>query len=221
MLHGEPRQPHIHLGSYRRSGKIPAIVYGHGVPSAPILIDKQEFLKFLRAGKEGALIDLEVGGEPIKAVLQDWQVHPITQEYLHLDFYRIRMDEKMRVKVHLVFTGEAPAVKTGGVLVKNKDYVEVLCLPKDLVSGIAVDLSHLSEPHASIKVRDLPIPSGISVLGNPDDTVVTIAEMKEEVEDAAIAAQKEKEQIEKLKAEPEEKKEEDAEEGKGKEKEKK
>lgn len=170
-------------------------------------------MRYLKTKGEGSLIDMTVSNEkPFKVILQDWQRHPITEEYLHLDFYRIRMDEKMRTKAQLMFTGEAPAVKIGGVLVKNKDHVEIECLPKDLVSHISVDLSGLAEIHASIKVRDLPVPPGILVLANPDDIVATIAEMREEVEDAAKIAEKEKEQIEKLKAEPEVKK--DGEEGK-------
>ena len=217
MLQAEIRQSKRGLGAYRREGKIPAVVYGHGIQSVSVLMDKQEFLKHLKAEGKGSLLDLKIASdEPVKVILQDLQKHTLTQEYLHLDFYRIRMDEKMRVKVLLIFTGEAPAVKTGGVLVKAKDHVEIECLPKDLISSIAVDLSSLSELRASIKVRDLSVGSGISIIGNPDDIIVTIAEIKEDIEDAALAAQKEKEQLEKLKAEPEEKK--DAEEGKEKDK---
>ncbi|MBI4359650.1 MAG: 50S ribosomal protein L25 [Candidatus Jacksonbacteria bacterium] len=217
MLRAETRQPKTKLGALRHRGKIPAIVYGHGIASDAIFIDKQEFFKFLSTKGEGSLFDMSVSdGDPFKVILQEWQRHPITQDYLHLDFYRIRMDEKMRAKAHLTFIGEAPAVKTGGVLVKNKDYVEIECLPKDLISHISVDLSPLTEPKKSVKVRDLPIPSGVTVHANPDDIVATISEVKEDVEDAEIAAQKEKEQIEKLSAKTEEEKK--AEEAKDKEK---
>lgn len=175
-LNAQKRTPGINLNTYRKDGKLPAVLYGHGFDSVPLLLLKSEFIKLIRNQGKGGLLDLKIDTEEThKVLLQDYQANPITQDFIHADLYRIRMDEKLRTTVQLVFLGESVAVKQGGILIKNYTEIEVECLPKDLVSEIAVDLSLLNNVHDSLKIEDIAVPSGVLVLVPKSEVVVTVA----------------------------------------------
>ena len=104
------------------------------------------------------LIDLEIDGEKRKVLIHDFQKHPLTNRFIHIDFYQVKMDEEIEANVEIVFVGEAPAVKElGGVLLKTMDEVLVRCLPADLPKEIKVDLSTLKTFDDRIFVKDLNI----------------------------------------------------------------
>lgn len=196
MLHAIKRVPKQKIAQYRREGKIPAIIYGHGFESVPILLEGSEFTKTLQVHGEGGLLDITIEkDDPVKVILQDYQVHPVGGEFVHVDLYRIRMDEKLQTIVPLTFMGESPAVKEGGVLIKNYTEIKVECLPQDLVSDIPVDLSALAHVRDSIKVADLAIPTGITVLHSQNTVLLTILEATQE---AVISIEEEQEKIKEL-----------------------
>lgn len=207
MLHANERKSKTGLNSARKSGKIPAVVYGHGVQSLAIFVDKQEFIHLLKEKGEGALIDLSIKDQPsCKVLIQDTERGILNQEIIHLDFYRVKMDEKLRTDIRVHFIGEAPGVKAGGVLIKDRDHIQIECLPKDLIQEIQVDLSGLADIHSSITVADLSIPSGIIVLDDSNLILASIASVQQEkVEEVSAEEEKakEKEQIEKLGSKPE------------------
>ena len=193
ILNAQKRTPGINLNVYRKEGKIPAVLYGHGFDSVQLLLLKSEFIKMIRNQGKGGLMDLKIDTEEThKVLLQDYQAHPITQDFIHADLYRIRMDEKLRTTVQLAFLGESPAVKQGGVLIKNYTEIEVECLPKDLVSEIEVDLSLLNNVHDSIKIEDLAFSPGVSVLAPKSEVIVTVADQA--VEEIAVSTADEKAQ---------------------------
>lgn len=212
MLKAQTRQPQTKLNELRREGKLPAVLYGRGFESVPVLLDYTQFTKEIKKHGEGALLDLQIDkAKPFKALLQDSQKDPVRQDLIHLDLYRVRMDEKLTTQIVLKFIGEPPAVRVGGVVVKSRDHLEVECLPGDLVSDIEVDLSSLAEIHDSLEVADIAVPRGITVLDEKDLTVASIAAPVEEEED--VSKEQEKAAIEELGKEGAEGKEEEKKEG--------
>lgn len=156
----------------RVSGILPAVVYGGDrVNSQSLSITYADFEKLYNEAGESSLIDLQVEGEnePVKVLIQDIQYDPVKGQMIHADLRQIKMSERMTASVELTFSGEASAVKElGGTLMKAHDYVNVTCLPKDLVSEIVVDLTVLKTFTDTIRVSDLSVPSGIVITDQPE-----------------------------------------------------
>lgn len=160
----------------RAEGKLPGVVYGAGKEAESIALDYKEFDKLYQAAGESSLIDLSVEGKEVgKTLIQDVQYDPTTDRIIHVDLRHIDMNKSVTAMVDLYFIGESPAIKAeGGTLVRAIQKVEVKCLPKDLVSKIEVNVSVLKTFKDAVKVRDLILPVGITILGlNPEDVVVT------------------------------------------------
>lgn len=175
----------------RSEGYIPAVLYGHKVENVNLSVSVGDFNKLYKLAGESTLIDLNIdeSSKPVKVIIQDVQVDAVKRNFLHIDFHQVNMKEKLHTHIGLVFTGEAYAVKNfGGVLVTNKDTIEVKCLPTDLVSEITVDLSSLKNLEDTIRIKNLIIPRTIEVLDNPDEIVAIVSESKTE-KDAATMTQ--------------------------------
>lgn len=183
------------LKTFRREGKIPAILYGHNIKSKPLSIDYLPFSKILKEAGESSVIELAIDGKEKKSVLiKDVQREPITDKFLHIDFYQVKLTEKIKAKVPLVFFGTSPAVKEkGGVLVKNIDEIEVEALPQDLPKEIKVDIGCLREFIDVIKIKDLNFPVSVAVAAKPEEIVATTTPPRSE------------EELKELEAKPEEK----------------
>lgn len=168
----------------RKQGKIPAVLYGHNVKPVNLVVDYPAFEKIYREAGESTLVDLVIDDkEPVKVLIQDHQLDPRTNQFIHVDLHQIRMDEKLHTDIILEFIGESPAVKGyGGILVTNLDHVEVECLPKDLVHEIKVDLSALKTFEDSIHISDIEIPAGITILNDPEDMVALVQPPRTEKE---------------------------------------
>lgn len=204
------------IKSLRQQGFIPAELYGHGFENLHLSVSAKEFARVFKEAGESAIIKLvltEAGGlkvknkkgkeEEINVLVHDFQKNPLTDEISHIDFYRVRMDEKIRASIPLEFIGEAPAVEEkSGILVKAMQLIEVEALPSDLPHHLEVDLSSLSDVGMGIYVKDLRVDKKAKILVDPETVVATITEAaKEEVEEKPIA-------VEEIKVEGEEKKEE-------------
>ena len=170
--------------SIRRAGDLPAVVYGKETESIPVQINAKTFHQLYRQAGESSLVTLQLAGEDDRLVLfREPQYNPRTNEMIHIDLYQIKLGEKLKADIPLVFEGEAPAVKDlDGVLITNKDEVEVECLPRDLPKEIKVDLSSLTQIDDSILVKDLKLPEGVEVLDEPDESIVVVAHQREEEE---------------------------------------
>lgn len=196
------------LGGLRKAGLIPGVVYGRGVASRSVSVEAIPFRKVLAEAGESSLVDLEIeGGEGVKVLIHDIQTDPLRDDVTHVDFLQVRMDEKIVTDIPLAFVGESLAVKgLGGTLVKNHDSLEVECLPGDLVREIEVDITPLATFEDTIRVRDLTLPKGITVLDEPEETVVLVEpprsdeEMKE-LESKVEAKVEDVQVVEKKKAE--------------------
>jgi large subunit ribosomal protein L25 len=139
------------------------------------------------------LIDLVVGGKkkPYVVLAREIQQDILSGRVQHVDFYQVRLTEKVKTTPRLEFVGEAPIAKAGlGVVVHAMTEVEVECLPTDLISSIDVDLSVLETLDDSIVVASLPVPSGVTILADPDEVVasaVPLRVLEEEVEEVEEA----------------------------------
>ena len=130
----------------RQEGKIPAVLYGHGIENKNLELDYNTFDKVFKEAGESTLIDLSVDGEAVKVLVSDFQFDAVKGYYTHVDFHQIRMDEKVSTHVEIKLIGEPKAVKElGGVLLHNISEVEIKCLPTDLINEIEVDVSEFKK----------------------------------------------------------------------------
>jgi len=189
----------------RHKGMVPAIVYGGKSGNVSVAVDPKALQRVLRseAGRN-AILKLEIAGQgETSAILKSWQVDPVRENFLHADFYRIAMDVALRVTVPIATKGEARGVKTdGGILELVTRQIEIECLPGDIPERIELDVTDLGLNQA-LRVSDLPITAKLKVLQNPDQVVVHVVSVKEEVPVAAAAAPAEGEAAAAPPAEPE------------------
>lgn len=160
----------------RAQGIIPAVVYGPEIEAMPIGIARREFEMLYKEAGESSLVDLSIaGGDSVSVLIQDVQYDPVKGDILHVDFRQVKMGEEMNATIELEFAGESEAVKTlGGTLIKSVDSIDVRCLPKNLVGSISVDLAVLKTFDDVITIGSLTIPSGMTVLSNPDTLVAKV-----------------------------------------------
>lgn len=171
------------VSALRKKSTIPAIIYGHGTANTLLTVASVPFQKAFEKAGESTLIDLVIDGKPsVKVLVHDFQRDPIKGQFTHADFYQVNMKEKLETSIQLNFVGEPRAVKElGGTFEPSMHEIEVRCLPSDLVHEITVDVTNLATFDDAIKVKDLPIPAGLEVLDDPEQTVaVVVAPMSEE-----------------------------------------
>jgi large subunit ribosomal protein L25 len=196
--------------SLRETGVIPAELYGHGTENLHLGVKRSAFLKVLREAGESSIVNLAVEGKKYPVMIHDVVRDPVSDEIIAIDFYKVRMDERIKVKVQLHFVGEAPAVKDkGGVLMKAVHELEVEALPAKLPHAIEVDLKTIADIGASIRAKDLSLGEGVKVLVNPETVIATVTERRAEVEEVKpeISVDDVKVETEEKKAEREKKKE--------------
>lgn len=178
----------------RASGMIPAIVYGHGMESLSVEVNTKTFTKIIssKAGRN-VIITLKVEGNEKEGTLPVL-AHEIFRDTLrdmivHIDFYKINMDEELKTKVPVILKGESIGVKLdGGILVHGLREVEVKCLPVNIPDKFEIDVSEL-KIGGGYHVSDLKPAKGVTVTTLPTEILVTIsAPAKEEVEAAPIVA---------------------------------
>ena len=173
----------------RASGFVPATVYGHGFKSVSVQVNAKEFSKVPHRAYSH-LNNLEIeGGETYPILIRDVQVDPVRDNFLNIEFYRIRSDEKITVKVALNYAGHSPAVTAGGVLIVSMSEIEIQCLPKDIPDVVDVNLEDIKEIGQSIQVKDLKISEDIQVLSIHTEVLVKVEVAKtHEIEEAVPVA---------------------------------
>ncbi|MEA3346599.1 MAG: 50S ribosomal protein L25 [Candidatus Auribacterota bacterium] len=180
--------------STRRNGYIPAVIYAHGEEPLLIMIDKNQFSKATRGHtSENVLIDMKIEKQrkPKKAIIKEIQVHPVSDEIIHIDFSEVFMDEKIHTRIPIVEKGEAKGVKEqGGVLEHIMRDIEIECLPAEIPEKIEIDITDL-EVGKSIHVSDIGFPDGTKVLTDSKLVVFSVAIPK--VVEEAVPAEGEEE----------------------------
>jgi large subunit ribosomal protein L25 len=162
-------------GRLRRSGHVPAIVYGLGDDPVSVSVPARE-LQHILAGAAGAntLITLQVDGSEQLTLARQIQRHPIRGELVHVDFIRIRADQLVTAEIPLHLTGTAEGVNMGGMLEQQVFTLSVEAKPGDLPNAIEHDISPLNLGD-QVHVRDLAIPAGVTVLQDADEVVAMIS----------------------------------------------
>jgi large subunit ribosomal protein L25 len=148
----------------KRDGFIPAVLYGQKVDNQNLWVDVKEFTNAYKIAGGSTLVDVTIGKDKKSVLIYDVQIHPLTGDFVHVDFFQVDMKKEIETDIELVFTGIAPAVKElGGTFVKSISKLPVRCLPGDLVNNIEVDISSIETFDDYIYVKDLNIPEGLEV----------------------------------------------------------
>jgi large subunit ribosomal protein L25 len=173
----------------RRDGRLPAVVYGRGEGSANLSLDAHEFELLRMHAGPNVLIDLAVDGATPKPVLvHGVQVHPVNRRPLHVDLFLVRMTEELTVDVPLVPAGVSEAVdRHGGTLLHVTENVRIRALPDHLPQSIEYSIESLVDFDAAIHVRDLEIPSDVTLLTDADETVSKV--LPPRVEEEPVVAE--------------------------------
>jgi large subunit ribosomal protein L25 len=179
------------VATLRRVGRLPAVVYGHGVSSENVSLDAHEFELLRRKAGQNALIDLSVNGSKARPVLvHDVQVHPVNRRPLHVDLFLVRMTEELTVDVPLVPIGTSNAVENlNGTLMHLLESVRVRALPDHLPQSIEYSIESLVDFDEVVKVSDLTIPGDVTLLTDSDEVVAKVLASRLQAEAAELAAE--------------------------------
>ncbi len=171
----------------RKGGFLPAVVYGEGTNSQAITVSGRDFEKTYKEAGESTLLLLDVEGKKFNVLIHDVAYDPLTGYPTHADFYAVRMDRMIRTKVPISFINEAPAIKNfGGIPVKIMQEVEVEALPQNLPHRLVADLSSLVQLEEKLFVKNLVIPEGVTVHGEPEEIIFIIESPRSDAELATL-----------------------------------
>lgn len=170
----------------RQAGQIPAVLYGPKTESVLLTVNKSDLDLALKKGRSGQIIlnlVVQDNGEAYTrpAMIKELQLHPVSRNYLHIDFYEIDLDRKITLGIPIVTVGSSVGVERGGVLQIIRRELEVECLPFEVPESIEIDITDL-DMGDSIHVRDISLDGDVELLGEPNLTVVTVLSPKLEEE---------------------------------------
>jgi len=179
----------------RRAGQVPAVVYGGAAEPLALAVDPRLIEKILHSESgQNAVLTLTIKGHgQTAAMIRDWQADPVKGRVLHVDFLRIAMDVRLKVKVPVHLRGEPIGVKQqGGILEPVQREVEVECLPGDIPDDFVVDVSELAIGKG-VRVGDLKIDNRkLRILTDPEHVLAHVvapkAEEEKPAEEAVVAA---------------------------------
>lgn len=188
-----PAQPRTSAGTsavnrLRKSGSIPAVIYGRKTAPTNVQVDAKSFTKLLESSaSDNILVSLKLGEQAQLALVQEVQHDHLRGGILHVDFHAVAMDEEIHAQVPLHLTGESPGVKLGGLLEIFHHNLEVRCLPKDLPENLEIDISALDHGQG-ISVGDIKLPEGVRAKLAVEVLVLNCVAPKVEETPAAAAA---------------------------------
>ena len=196
------------VGSLRRQGLIPGVMYGHNEPPFPITMNAREIERVINNLTSSSIVTVKVDGESHQALIREKQKDYIRNQIIHIDFQILSLKEKIRSKIEVKLVGVAPAVKNfNGIVLQEREFIDVEALPADLPERITVDISGLENIGDLIRVGDLDISDAVTVFDDVNDVIVSIsgAMAEEAVEEEVTTAEgTEPEVVEKGKKELEE-----------------
>lgn len=194
------------VSQLRRAGQLPGVIYGHKLESTPISLEAHNAGQVIPHLTSSSIVNIDLEGKIIPTLVREKQKNYIRNIYTHIDFQAVSLTETIRAEVSLHFHGTAPAIKEySAAIVNSMETIEVEALPNDLPERIEVDLSALVKIGDAIHVRDLVIPSGVTLLTDVDEMVAVATATHEEVVEVVPSSEvAEPEVIEKTKKEEEE-----------------
>ena len=164
----------------RLQNKVPAVVYHSGVEATPLSVDKISLNKALRTGQ--MIFEVNVEDKDQFVLVKEIQHHPVTDEIIHIDFQKVKEDEKISLEVAVRSSGEAQGVKLGGLLVQMLNSVTIKCKPAEIPEFLEIDVTDM-EMNTNLFVKDITLPSDVEMLTAEDIAVVSVQEPKQEKEE--------------------------------------
>jgi len=173
----------------RKSGVLPAVLYGEGIESTPIQVSLKNFQNIFEQAGESSLVNLELDGKEYDVLIHQIAKDPVSGHFIHVDFFHPSAKKKVEAEIPLVFVGESLAIKDlNGVLIKEIQTLDVKGLAHKLPREIVVDITPLKDFNARIFIRDLELPEGVEAQREPNEIVVLVVPAKEEKEEAVAPA---------------------------------
>jgi large subunit ribosomal protein L25 len=174
----------------RKAGLVPASICGKGVPTEMFQLDAKTFgLVYRRAGRT-TLIDLQMPTGTRSAFVRQVQIHPVSRQFLHVDFRVVDMRVEMTADVPIVAVGHNPLVdRNDGVLSTPLAALHIKALPGDIPHTVEVDISRITDFNTALHVSDLDLGPNVQILTSPDEVIATIAQSRMAAEDEAITEQ--------------------------------
>lgn len=184
--------------SLRRQHIIPANLFGAGISSQAVQVSESIFQKIYEEAGETSVVDVQLEGESksVPVLIHQLQHHPVTGNVIHIDFLQVDLKKKITTSIPVELSGVAPAVKdAGGVLVQALNEIEIEALPTDIPESLVVDVSNLAEIGQALTLKDISLPSQVTLLTDIESTLVTIQEPAAEEVEAEAPADVEEEGI--------------------------
>jgi len=179
----------------RRQGITPVHLFGHGIESQALQCDAARLQQVLAEAGKTKLINLKIDGEKKarSVIVREVEIELPRRGLVHVDFYQVRKAEEMKVEVPVVLVGEAPALKLReNTLLQELDNLSVECLPAKIPASVELDISSLTESNQVLRVKDIEVEKGVTVLNDPEVVVAMISARRvEEVVEEAVEAPEE------------------------------
>lgn len=183
----------------RRQGITPVHLFGHGIESQALQCDTARLQQVLAEAGKTKLINFKIDGEKKarSVIVREVEIELPRRGLVHVDFYQVRKAEEMKVEVPVVLVGEAPALKLReNTLLQELDTLSVECLPANIPASVELDISSLTESEQVLRVKDIELEKGVTVLNDPEVVVAKISalrveEVVEEVVEEAVEAPEE------------------------------
>ena len=169
----------------RREGKIPCVMYdAKNVIHFSTTINDVKHLIYTPKFK---LAEIEIDGKTYECIIKDYQMHPVTDEVIHIDFLHLLEGQSVKIQVPVEFVGSSPGVKVGGKLQQMLRRVSLKTTPKHIVDKVTLAISNLELGH-SVRIRDLQEMEGVEVMNNPG-VPVALVEIPRALRSAQAAAE--------------------------------
>jgi len=166
----------------RLQNKVPAVVYHSGIEATPLSVDKISLNKALRTGQ--MIFEINVEDKNQFVLVKEIQYHPVTDEIIHIDFQKVKEDEKISLEVSVRSSGVSQGVKLGGLLVQMLNSVTIKCKPAEIPEFLEIDVTDM-EMNTNLFVKDIILPKDVEMLTAEDIAVVSVQEPKQEKEEVA------------------------------------
>ncbi len=193
------------VSQLRREGQMPGVVYGHHIEPIAIVMNAHDVTRAMIGLTPSSIVTLDIDGEEHAALIRERQRDYLRNRFIHIDFQAVSRTEKIRARIETILEGTAPAVKNyNGIVLHEKEYIEVEALPEHLPEKFVIDISSLEKIGDMIRISDMAISDDVTVFDDANDVIVSISGVKEEAEEEAEAGADEPEVVEKGKKEEEE-----------------
>ncbi|AOY75442.1 50S ribosomal protein L25 [Clostridium formicaceticum] len=170
----------------RKSGYVPAVIYGKHMNTLPIEVNQKELDAFIRQGGENSLIEINIGGQSYTGYIKEIQRDPLTKKAIHLDFQQVNPDEKIHISVPVILKGRNLVEKSGVVVQQQLKEIEIECSAGNIPKKVEFDISFF-KPGDVVKVADVEFGEEISIVDGVESIVASIATVERVIDDEGEA----------------------------------